>query len=477
MHSLCVTEIKMSKVYEVAQLHIYNIANVAYGYCKILNEKAIGSATLVCHDTNHIMSQPEWDDQELDPRDFPDENNFFASSKMICYTRPEWYIREDIIFSSSKFIPAVASRLPTWFKSLILPVFLLCRKILTEIEAVWRKDYFDKLAKEDLAAQVFRPHVDWLKKYSKQKTICFAYATAPIYCYLYHDRPYVAVEIGTMREIPFESSVRGSLLAAAYQEADHIIITNPDVVKQAKTLGLTRYTFCPHPVDDKKFFPQPDNSIRENLIVKFPGTELIGIAPARQNWDIKGNHKYIEALRILRIDHGIKVTLVIPMWGQDVEKTQMLAKEYGVGDFIEWIAPLPESDLIKYYSTVDFVLDQFTLGVFGLITPKAMACNATVITSYNQEVHAWCFLEHPPLLRADSSNDIVNRVLQVKLKDAEWKRSKKSRDWFLQYHSKDVVLKVLCDVAREAGQHFEKSIKLGRSQFSNLWQGVRWKWK
>lgn len=447
----------MFSEYESSQLHIYNIANVAYGYCKIINKNIDDAATLVCHDTNHIMSQPEWDDQDLDPRDFPDEGNFFASSKLICYTRPTWYVREDIVFSSSKLLPVVAKKMPDWFKKISLPIFLQVRKILAKIEAHRSFDSFDKLANLDGDAQVFRPHIDWFRRHAKSKKICFAYATAPIYCYLYHDRPYVAVEIGTMREIPFEPTVRGALLSAAYKEADHIIITNPDVVLQAKILGLSRYTFCPHPVDEDKFFPQFDASIREHLLARLPETDLIGIAPARQNWEIKGNDKYIIALHTLRMVLKMKISLVVPLWGQDIDKTRGLARKYGVEDYILWIPPLPERELIKYYSSLDFVLDQFNLGVFGLITPKALACNATVITSYDEKIHEWCFTEHPPLLRAFSPEEIVARIIEVGEKGEGWCRTKSSRDWFLKFHSKKVVLDILCQVARMAGEHFQKS--------------------
>ena len=49
-------------------IHCCNIANVAYGYCKIL-EHFGQDVRLCCHDMTHLMSQPEWDDLELDPED------------------------------------------------------------------------------------------------------------------------------------------------------------------------------------------------------------------------------------------------------------------------------------------------------------------------------------------------------------------------------------------------------------------------
>ena len=60
-------------------LHVGNVANVAYGYAKILARHG-APVELICHDIHHLMSQPEWDDLALDPKDFPDENDFRAST-------------------------------------------------------------------------------------------------------------------------------------------------------------------------------------------------------------------------------------------------------------------------------------------------------------------------------------------------------------------------------------------------------------
>ena len=61
----------------IKTVHTSNIANVAYENCKILEQFGF-PVELYCHDMTHIMSQPEWDDLDLDSKDFPDENNFYS---------------------------------------------------------------------------------------------------------------------------------------------------------------------------------------------------------------------------------------------------------------------------------------------------------------------------------------------------------------------------------------------------------------
>ena len=50
---------------DVKQLHLANIANVAYGYAKILRE-AGSAADVLCYDLGHILSLPEWADGDFE---------------------------------------------------------------------------------------------------------------------------------------------------------------------------------------------------------------------------------------------------------------------------------------------------------------------------------------------------------------------------------------------------------------------------
>ena len=71
------------------------------------------------------------------------------------------------------------------------------------------------------------------------------------------EKPFVAFEHSTMRTLPFENTVQGRLLNLAYRTADDCVITNPDVVGSARRLGLQRYRFIPHPLDETKYTPGP----------------------------------------------------------------------------------------------------------------------------------------------------------------------------------------------------------------------------
>lgn len=443
-------------------LHVCNIANVAYGFCKILKDGGHG-VRLICHDIDHLMSQPEWDDQDLDFNNFPDENNFFISHQSVTLTRPSWYQRLDIQYYQSKKIKFLSRFAPRFIKEILRPYyykFFHSREFVVPSNT-GESEGFRKIEKLDYReddALKFSPHVAWLKGLSsEEESVVFAYVLSPIYAMFCHDKPVIAVEIGTMRDIPFEKTSNGRMLAAAYRAADHVLITNPDVKVQADALGVKDYSFCPHPVDEDRYKPMRDIAYYESVRLDIPDTEWVGVAPARQNWDIKGNYKYIEALNILRETHRKKVSLIIPAWGQDVQKSKLYAEKMGVDQYIRWIPPVAESTLIKMFSSMDFVLDQFQLGVFGLITPKALACGGIVITSYSQDAHKWCFSEDPPLFAADSVGSIVEKILMVTVNKNDNLLREASRRWFMKYHSKQVVRESLEYATAEAMKKFEGS--------------------
>jgi hypothetical protein len=438
-------------------LHVCNLANVAYGYCKILKAEN-HDVKLICHDIDHLMSQPEWDDQDLDYNNFPDENNFFSSVIPVSLTRPAWYQRVDIRHYQDRKIKFLSRFAPRAVKELLRPYYYKIFhgkefSVAAVPSSLPENKPIVEYRQDDIAK--FVPNITWLRKLLAEEEVVFAYVISPIYAMFCHEKPFVAVEIGTMRDLPFENSSNGRLLKAAYREADHVLITNPDVKVQADEIGVKSYSFCPHPVDEDRYKPAKDSSYREHLLEDLPDTEWLGVAPARQNWDIKGNDKYIEAIKILREKHQRKVSLVVPAWGQDVEKSKRYAEKLGVDKYIKWIPPVSESTLIRMFSSLDFVLDQFQLGVFGLITPKALSCGGIVITSYNEEVHEWCFSEHPPLFAADSVDSIVARIVAVTDGKDTTHLREVSRKWFMKHHSKKVVKEQLEFAAAQAIRNFE----------------------
>jgi len=506
-------------------LHLCNVANVAYGNCKILNQTD-HRAELRCHDLLHLMSQPEWDDLELNSEDFPNENDFTVNSADFgSYQRPSWFLNSPVcpkavtlpeiadrllpnaLNNKSKlairraeslkrrFIHSVKTAVPSGFKELLRPSYhramSLTRRVLMKkpIQPVFESPHLSTvvlktriqqlieisrrygpewhLTKEMLS--LYRAHAHWLDRHLTDHEVTMAYVYTPIYAMIQGLTPYVSIEIGTMRDLPFDGTAMGKMLALAYRLSDQVLITNPDVITQAKRLGLERIQFCPHPVDEAIFRPSDtDSTLRKELQAKYDADYVL-LAAARQNWAVKGNDRLFRAFAEL-ISRGIKAVLVIPGWGQEVAQSKVLCRNLNIAKRVAWIAPVSEPVLLKYYQASDLILDQFVLGVFGLITCKALSCGKAVLTSYDKPTHAWCFAEHPPVVHCSSEKEIFDAMfslLRSPGRIAEIGRA--ARRWVEKHHSKKVVQGILIDVMKRAVE------QAGRNCHATRFSGPRLK--
>jgi len=452
-------------------LHVGNVANVAYGYAKILTRRG-AQLELICHDITHLMSQPEWDDLALDPRDFPDEGDFSVNTADFGdYRRPPWFRSAKLAVPSRTFRGSVlgqlARHLPTKAKRALDPLryrllyarergasFRRARAMLrlgrvSEAESEAGIERVRELAAmasrfgpgwkiDPIVLACYLRHRDWLASHAAAADVIFSYALAPIYALLYAKKPCISVEIGTMRDFPFGTSALARLLWLAYRLSDHVVITNPDDREAAERAGIRHYSFCPHPIDEAIFFPAGEPALRRHLQDKHAAETLL-LAPARQNWRLKGNDKILRGLAIA-LARGTNAVLLIPAWGQEIARSKALCRALGIQSRVAWLEPMPEPLLARYYRAVDLVLDQFELGVFGLITPKAMACGAAVLTSYERRHNAWCFPADPPVVACASSEEIGAAIARLAGDHAARREiGAAARRWIEQTHSSALV--------------------------------------
>ncbi|MGZ3725629.1 MAG: hypothetical protein ACXWQQ_07500 [Pseudobdellovibrio sp.] len=257
--------------------------------------------------------------------------------------------------------------------------------------------------------------------------------------------PYVAFEHGTIRTLPFENSIEGQMTKLAYTNADYVVITNADNIVAAKRLGLEKYKFIPHPIcevsdSDLKSITNPVD-IEKGVFYVF--------GPARHQWDEnpavgwgmqKGNHFIIKAFaEFLKINPKSK--LIFVNFGIDIEKSKNLIRSLNIETSVIWIEPVEEVRLAKLMSDVDVVVDQFRLGAFGAIPARVLFSKKPLITNYDEELHSWCFKEHPPFFRAKNSDEILFQLTKI-YQDRAYRDDyvKRGYEWYLKYHSSEVIL-------------------------------------
>ncbi len=407
------------------QLHLANIANVAYGYSGILRQFG-QDASVLCYDLRHILSQPEWYDGDFETPPLQESQFNPRDAVLKPFTPPAWYqrIRSQDYWVSDQHRHRRRVLTPDWIATLIHTSRRYGQRwTLTE------KDILSYKPLADAMSVNFFPHYD----------VIFGYAYGAVLPLLAAIEPYVAVEIGTMRETPFEDSALGRLLALAYRTAPHTIITNADVLSAAHELGIENYTHVPHPVDEDVYTPLPSDQ-RTTLKKRYCASTYLLVAPARHHWEVKANQRYLKAFAKL-VRNGVDATLVLSEWGPDVATSKDLIAAEGISQRVKWLSPLPERALVRLYNAADLVLDQFGgYGTFGLIAPKVLSCETPVVLSFDPALHRWCFPEVPPVIGARTEEEICCAVRHYLLhEEARAAQAHQGREWILKHHSKAVV--------------------------------------
>jgi glycosyltransferase involved in cell wall biosynthesis len=418
-------------------LHVGNVVNNGYLNAKFQRRAGI-EADAIC-DERHIFSLPEWEEADLHGtfEPYPDLSELARAGG---WERPSWVVAPDEPTRRRRFpgqlfldglvrsfvSPLVHPRTPRRARSDYAP-------LEHELGPLRPLDVSRGL----LALQRFSLMWPDLPGRAGHYDVVQAYATHPILVYLAKtDVPYVAFEHGTLRELPFEDSFRGRLLALSYKKAAKVVITNADVAAAAKRLELDNYVFIPHPVDETKYTPG-ESAFRSDLGLD---RERLVLSPSSQTWHIKGNDRLIrgfaEALR-----GGADAVLVLTDWGPDVERSRALAHELGAHERIRWLPPLPKLPLIDAYRAADVVLDQFLIGTFGAIAPEAMACGCPVVMAYDPGVHEWCYPEPPPIVPAREPAEIAAALLRL-LGDEDERKAvgAAGRRWVERYHGWRLVV-------------------------------------
>jgi glycosyltransferase involved in cell wall biosynthesis len=251
--------------------------------------------------------------------------------------------------------------------------------------------------------------------------------------------------------LPFEDSPIGRLTALAYREASVVIITNADNGRAARRLGVTDFRFVPHPVNEQEPNARAVDALRAELRRQLDADFLL-FHPSRQHWAPwrdphleKGNDRLIEALARFFHDRP-RAAAVFVRWGATQEASQALLSERGIARRVHWIDPVPGPALARHMAAADVVADQFYLGAFGAITPRALSLGTPPLLHLDLEAHRWALDEPPPVMNACAPDEIL-ALLKRGYDDREWLADlgRRGRAWYARFHSNEVVRRALLD--------------------------------
>jgi glycosyltransferase involved in cell wall biosynthesis len=471
-------------------LHIGNIANNAYLNARMLNEAGF-DCDVICYDYYHIMGCPEWEDADFDETIKDHFAPDWGAIDLKEFNRPAWFAQgsfvdcidylearrcgdtdtEQDLWTDMQHSAPPSAR-PLWQRGLSR-LGRIARRVgigkpdnsqptLAAIhERLHRKfisafpNRTDSLSIDDIVgyASVLPRWRNLMRHYDA----VIGYATDGVLPLLIDKRPYYAYEHGTIRNIPFNETTQGRLCSLTYREATGAFITNCDNITSADRLGLKQFQFVPHPVNEAHVpedAPDLRAAVREQLDADF-----IIFHPARQHWEErrhpdweKGNDILIHGLASFIRDVNPRAGAIFVEWGEKLKESKALLQELGIADRVLWIPPQPNRSMVRYVLASDVVADQFFLGAFGSLTPKALMCGRPALLKLDEDRHRWCFPEMPPVLNTGTPGEVADALARL-YRNPEWRQeiSTASRRWYEQYHSNEVIVGTFRE-ALEAGQ-------------------------
>lgn len=292
-----------------------------------------------------------------------------------------------------------------------------------------------------------------------------AYSTEPVWPYLAGVAPYVAYENGTLRYLPNDPDVPGRLLLLAYANAGAVMVTNTDCYDNA--LYMAKPTGTPvvhalHGIDVTRMIEKCEMARTQT---GFDGR--LGIArdvplfycPSRHTWDeglgvfLKGEDQAVRAAARLA-GRGYRFKLVLARWGSDIDRMERLVADIpALADIVEWRQPVDKANLLKVFTSVDAVLDQFYWPVFGAITFETLcAAHAPLISKWVEPGRMVDFFGAAVPYCACRDEDDVYGAMKAVLDDPNANQNlvAQGRAWMETRHSPACILQRCWQAYKEA---------------------------
>jgi glycosyltransferase involved in cell wall biosynthesis len=441
-------------------LHVGNVANNAYLNARLLNEGAVDCDVLGDGDY-YMMASPEWEELDGEARGIDHERPDWRQVSSARFERPRW-------FAQGPF-PIAAAYLEARREGRELSAALRWRQLDARRRAVasgWsaaaRKlrraratsaatDDPRDAARADPAEDigVYGAARRWsparLRRLFDHYDLVHGYGASPILPLVAGTHPYIAFEHGTLRHLPFQPTVEGRLVARAYAGADAVVITNADCRTAAEALGISRYRFIPHPINEARPTPASVVRLRDELARPLDADFLV-FHPSRHHWSPdrnphleKGNDRLIHGLARFFAQRP-RAAAVFVDWGASVDASRALLRDCGIAERVQWIPPQTSMSLARHMMATDVTADQFHLGAFGSTLPRAMYLERPSLIHLDAAAHAWCLPELPPVINARAAEEIANGLVWA-YDDPAGRRELGARAsrWYDQYHSSRVL--------------------------------------
>ena len=249
-------------------------------------------------------------------------------------------------------------------------------------------------------------------------------------------KPYVTFPFGGDLYItPFDDNQQGWLQTEGFRRAEMHIATGGAMVDYLERLGVRRSKIAvmPFAYDTDVYAPLRENGLRDDFRRKYPGKTAI-FCGSRQNWAWKGNDKFFNALARIK-DVRDRVVCISTWWGQDMDKSDALIRQLGLGEVVVKVGLVSKARLRRLVDASDVCVDQFTLGGLGTFALESMSMGKPLLVHYDEKTH-FSFSEPPPVFNVSSEDEIFEALQYVlENRDKLPETGSRCREWVVKHHS------------------------------------------
>lgn len=220
-----------------------------------------------------------------------------------------------------------------------------------------------------------------------------------------------AIELGTLRGLPFEDSDVGALTRWLYLSSPQVMVTNVDCLEAADRMGIDPHRRRPalHAYDVAEAVRFASGARPQSPPVPF------FLAPARHHWKsgnlswLKGNDRIIRAAGLLA-RRGYKFEVEFVDWGEEVGLSRQLIEDEGLSQRVRWIAPMPRLSLWPRSLQATAIVDQFQAAAFGGVGLDTMALGKRLISRYDATAGRAYFQSEPPMMACTTVDEIASAM-------------------------------------------------------------------
>lgn len=222
-------------------------------------------------------------------------------------------------------------------------------------------------------------------------------------------------------------SVRGRFLAAILRRAALVLFATPDLAGDVRQFRPDA-AFIPNPIDTAAFAPGAD-ATRDVLL-------------ASRLDPVKGGETAIAGLARL-LERRPETTVTVVAFGSLLDQARAR-----LGDRARFVAPVAHEQMPGLLRDHRVVLGQFRLGILSQLELEALACGVPVVTGFR---YADAYLEHPPIIDADTGPEVAERLAGLLDAESRQARGAAGRAWVVANHDADAVAERLCAAYAAAG--------------------------